>query len=64
MVAHSKIRTASTRSNAGVLGSSSTHGMDICVLISIDVVLCRQRPSDGLIPRNESALCVWDEETE
>jgi hypothetical protein len=60
--ARSKARTVFARSNAGVVGSNIIRGMDVCVhLICVcDVMLCRQQPCDGLIPRPGSPTdCVY-----
>jgi hypothetical protein len=53
VAARSEAWTVCARSNTGIVGSNSTHGMDVCA------VLCRLRPCDGLIPRPRRLIdCV------
>jgi hypothetical protein len=56
-----------TRSNAGIVSSNPTQGMDVCSrLFCVCVVLCVGSGLDGLIPRPMSpTVCVEkDYETE
>jgi hypothetical protein len=53
VAARSKAWTVFSRSNAGIVGSNSTRGMDVCVrLLCVCVVsYVGSGPFDGLIPR-------------
>jgi hypothetical protein len=52
-------RTVFARSNTGIVGSNPTRDMDVCKhLFCVCVVLCRQRPCDGLIPFPRSHVCT------
>jgi hypothetical protein len=63
----SKAWNVFARSNAEIVGSNPTQGMDVCLrLFRVCVVLCRQRPCVGLIPRPRSPtdclrLMNWNE---
>jgi hypothetical protein len=52
VAARSKARNVFASSNTGVVGSSPTQGMDVCVRLFC--ICVRSRPCDGLIPRPRS----------
>jgi hypothetical protein len=51
VTALSETWTVSARSNAGVVASNPTRDTDDCIhLYSLSCPVCKQKPSDGLIP--------------
>jgi hypothetical protein len=58
VAARSKARTVFVGSDAGIMGSNPTQGMDVWCVYAFIMCLCcpvfRQRPCDGLITRPRS----------
>jgi hypothetical protein len=50
----SKACTVFARSDAGIVGSNPTQGMDVCVCVRFSVFVYRYRPCDELITRPRS----------